>query len=168
MKRCGWVLSGFSVSHILQFCALLYAVRWKWASSVHKIFHRHSLSTSVWERNSKAKISLADRSKGNNSYTQLILKVLQCRMIRRTFFTMFTGLFSVWATVSQHCSSPIAQLWPILQLPSNSFAPSTKLHIYIYIYINLSFRIFESFLTDPAQSSKQHIFVSQLECPKLL
>ena len=48
----------FSVAHIWKFCALTYPVRWKWASSVQKIFHGHSLSTFMWARNSKAKVSL--------------------------------------------------------------------------------------------------------------
>ncbi|GBM38692.1 hypothetical protein AVEN_54729-1 [Araneus ventricosus] len=57
-----------------------------------------------------------------------------------------------------------ALLWPLLQLPSNQFFSS--LH-QITQQKNLSFRISESFLTDPAQSSDQRLFHT-LECPELL
>ncbi|GFV03164.1 hypothetical protein TNCV_4017611 [Trichonephila clavipes] len=48
------------------------SVRWKWAASHHKIFHGHSLSSSMRARNSKAKVSLAGSSEGSNSCIWLI------------------------------------------------------------------------------------------------
>ena len=61
---CSW--NGFSVAHILQFCVLTEPCKWKWASSDHRMFHGHSLSTSIRARNRSAKDSCDSKSAGSN------------------------------------------------------------------------------------------------------
>ena len=150
--------SGFSVAHIGKFFVLTHLLRWKWTSSVHKIFHSHSQLISMRTKNSKARVSLAGRSTESNPSTWLILYENQCRMVRRTLFTVFTGILNFRAISPEmlYCISFLYSCCTALVSSSTVFDSIRFLSLPDFRLRKLFFEISEYFSLDPRQSSDQY------------